>query len=247
MTAPKKSTASGRKATSGGSSAASKKAAATKKATGAKKVTGAKKATTKRTTAPSKKAAADKPTKKQASARSATKKQTTRPVRDAAARTTRSKSSKTTGKATGSTRRTTTRSAPEVAAALDVREDESPWTAAELDAVRSELQGDIDRLTEELSGFETEILGLMSEGGDGPGDDQADVGTKTFEREHEFYLAQNSRDLMHQSQHALDRIADGTYGTCERCGNPIGKMRLQAFPRATLCVSCKQKQERLMR
>ncbi len=242
MAASKKSTASGRKAASGGSSAAPKKTAASKKAAAAKKSTAKRAATTS-------KKAAKKPAKKQAGARSATKsatkKQTTRPVRAAAAAKT-ARTSKP-AKKTGTGRKRTARPAPEVAAALDVREDESPWTAAELEAVRAELQGDIDRLTEELSGFETEILGLMSEGGDGPGDDQADVGTKTFEREHEFYLAQNSRDLMNQSQHALDRIADGTYGTCERCGNPIGKMRLQAFPRATLCVSCKQKQERVTR
>ena len=39
-------------------------------------------------------------------------------------------------------------------------------------------------------------------------------------------------------------LNDGTYGVCERCGKPIGKLRLQAFPRATLCVSCKQLEER---
>ena len=47
-----------------------------------------------------------------------------------------------------------------------------------------------------------------------------------------------------QSERALARIADGTYGVCESCGNPIGKLRLQVFPRATLCVTCKQRQER---
>ncbi|MBN9325656.1 MAG: TraR/DksA family transcriptional regulator, partial [Cellulomonas sp.] len=40
------------------------------------------------------------------------------------------------------------------------------------------------------------------------------------------------------------RIAAGTYGACESCGKPIGKARLQAFPRATLCVECKQREER---
>ena len=43
---------------------------------------------------------------------------------------------------------------------------------------------------------------------------------------------------------ALARIADGTYGTCESCGNPIGKGRAMAFPRATLCLTCKQREER---
>ena len=57
-------------------------------------------------------------------------------------------------------------------------------------------------------------------------------------------LANNSRELICQIERALARIEDGTYGGCENCGNPIGKARLQAFPRATLCVACKQREER---
>ena len=47
-----------------------------------------------------------------------------------------------------------------------------------------------------------------------------------------------------QTERALARIDEGTYGTCESCGEPIGKARLQAFPRAVLCVACKQREER---
>jgi DnaK suppressor protein len=50
--------------------------------------------------------------------------------------------------------------------------------------------------------------------------------------------------MLLQAERALARIEDGTYGICESCGNPIGKARLQAFPRATLCVTCKQREER---
>jgi DnaK suppressor protein len=50
--------------------------------------------------------------------------------------------------------------------------------------------------------------------------------------------------MLLQSERALARIAAGTYGLCESCADPIGKARLQVFPRATLCLSCKQKQER---
>ncbi|MGN6413254.1 TraR/DksA family transcriptional regulator [Flexivirga sp.] len=137
--------------------------------------------------------------------------------------------------------KTTTSSAPRK---LKVRDDESPWTPKELAAVRAELAGDVERLTTELNGFETDIAGLIKDSGDGAGDDQADAGAKTFEREHEYSLAQNSRDLLEQSVHALERIDDGTYGVCENCGNAIGKLRLQAFPRATLCLTCKAQQER---
>ncbi len=50
--------------------------------------------------------------------------------------------------------------------------------------------------------------------------------------------------MLAQIARAQAHIADGTYGICERCGNPIGKGRLQAFPRATLCMTCKQLEER---
>jgi RNA polymerase-binding protein DksA len=127
---------------------------------------------------------------------------------------------------------------------LRVREDETPWTAKELKAVRAELEADIARLLHEISVAESELAGLMRDAGDGSGDDQADAGTKTFEREQEISLANNARVMFEQSQHALQRIDDRSYGICESCGNPIGKNRLLAFPRATLCMPCKSKQER---
>ena len=127
---------------------------------------------------------------------------------------------------------------------LQVREDEPPWTAKELKTVRAELEADIARLREEISAAEYDLAGLMRDAGEGAGDDQADAGTKTFEREQEISLANNARGMFEQSVHALERIVDGSYGICESCGSPIGKNRLLAFPRATLCMPCKSKQER---
>lgn len=128
--------------------------------------------------------------------------------------------------------------------ALSVREDEEPWTAAELAEVREELLADRDRLSQEVDEAEADLVELMRSYGDGAGDDQADAGAATWEREHELSLANNAKELLAQTKHALARIEVGSYGTCESCGKPIGKMRLQAFPRATLCMPCKQKQER---
>jgi DnaK suppressor protein len=79
---------------------------------------------------------------------------------------------------------------------------------------------------------------------DSAGDDQADTGTKTFEREQEISLANGIRDRVTQVERALERLDDGHYGYCERCGNPIPAGRLAAFPSATLCVACKQLEER---
>jgi len=127
---------------------------------------------------------------------------------------------------------------------LRVRENEKPWTAKELSSVRAELEADIARLEKEISMAEVDLAGLMRDAGDGAGDDQADAGTATFEREQEISLANNAREVFEQSARALARLIDGSYGICESCGSPIGKNRLLAFPRATLCMTCKSKQER---
>jgi DnaK suppressor protein len=109
------------------------------------------------------------------------------------------------------------------AADLPVRPGEEPWTAAELAEVRAELESEAAR---------------------DAGDDEAEAGAKAFEREHDLAVTQNAQDLLDQGERALHRIDGGTYGVCESCGKPIGKARLLAFPRATLCVACKQRQER---
>jgi RNA polymerase-binding protein DksA len=127
---------------------------------------------------------------------------------------------------------------------LAVKAEEEPWTQAELDEVRDELHEERGRLREELNLAEHELHDLMRDAGDGAGNDQADVGSATFERDHEMSLARNARDMLTQTEKALGRIEDGSYGRCESCGQPIGKMRLMAFPRATLCLSCKQREER---
>ena len=121
---------------------------------------------------------------------------------------------------------------------------EAPWTASELKAIRTEIARDLAHLQQELAVVEAEMNELISESGEGAGDDQADSGTKTFEREHEMSLVINARDMVLQTERALDRIDNKTYGNCEECANAIGKARLQVFPRATLCMICKQKEER---
>jgi DnaK suppressor protein len=129
-------------------------------------------------------------------------------------------------------------------AVFAVHPDDQPWTIAEQQQVEAELGADVARLTTEILTAESEHQVMLRDSGEGSGDDQADAGAKSFELEQEISLANNSRDLLDQSRRALARIAAGTYGSCESCGQPIGKMRLIAFPRATLCVSCKQQQER---
>lgn len=119
----------------------------------------------------------------------------------------------------------------------------APWTESELADFRTALLSDIRRLSEELNMGEADLEELLEHSGDGAGDDQADAGSKTLEREQEMSVAANARELLDQSSHALKRLDAGTYGICESCADQIPAARLRAFPRATLCIACKQYQE----
>ncbi len=130
------------------------------------------------------------------------------------------------------------------AADLPVRPGEEPWTAAELGQVRADLEEEAAGLRANIAKAASDIAERLTDSVRDAGDDQADAGTKAFEREQELALTQNAQDLLDQAERALGRIDARTYGVCESCGNPIGKARLLAFPRARLCVTCKQREER---
>ncbi len=144
--------------------------------------------------------------------------------------------------------RTASRTAPKdshaIAHRLRVKDDESPWSAEEFTEVRGILLEEIETHRGEVALAQDELDQLLRASGDGAGDDEADAGAKTAEREHEIALAANARASLAQAEHALEQLEAGTYGVCENCGNPIGKLRLQARPRATLCMTCQEKQDR---
>ncbi|HEY5836938.1 TraR/DksA family transcriptional regulator [Streptomyces sp.] len=126
---------------------------------------------------------------------------------------------------------------------LAVLPGEEPWTDEEVAEARAELLAEVERLKAEIASSEAAVAGLMRDSGDGAGD-EADTGTKNITREYEMALAANARETLTQATHALQRLDEGTYGLCEVCGKTIGKARMQAFPRATLCLDDKQRQER---
>ena len=125
-----------------------------------------------------------------------------------------------------------------------VAEGEEPWTDEELADVRDDLVFDIGRMERAIATAERGLASLFDEGTEGAGRDPADVGSTNFERDQEMSLVQNARDMLEQAQSALHRFELGRYGVCESCGQPIGKDRLQVFPRATMCLPCKQREER---
>ncbi|WP_328467127.1 TraR/DksA family transcriptional regulator [Actinoplanes sp. NBC_00393] len=118
-------------------------------------------------------------------------------------------------------------------------------TTEEIEQIRQALVERLHELQAEYDQALSEITELQRERfADSAGDDQADTGTKTFEREQEITLANNLLERITQVERAIERLGSGNYGWCERCGNQIPVERLAAFPSATLCVSCKQLEER---
>lgn len=120
----------------------------------------------------------------------------------------------------------------------------SELTTRELAQLRSTLEAELVELQAEYDRSILELNDLQLANTDGAGDDQADAGSKTFEREQEQSIANNRHDLIVQIQRAISRIDSGTYGLCENCGKPIPKARLQALPMATLDAACKAREER---
>ncbi|MBV8961173.1 MAG: TraR/DksA C4-type zinc finger protein [Actinobacteria bacterium] len=113
--------------------------------------------------------------------------------------------------------------------------------------VRERLAEEATRLNEIRSGFddlgresEAESLGELSSSDQ----HQADVGTETFEREKDLSILEQVEAELADVEHALRRLDDGTYGTCEACGKVIDEARLEALPAARFCLDDQSKAER---
>ena len=87
---------------------------------------------------------------------------------------------------------------------------------------------------------EAEMLAEDMEPGDIQFDEESGEGdTLNVERERDLALSAQARAAVDEIDRALAKMDVGTYGICERCGNPIPKARLKALPYASLCVACK--------
>jgi DnaK suppressor protein len=68
----------------------------------------------------------------------------------------------------------------------------------------------------------------------------ADAGQATAERVNLLTMVKSLRDTLREVQDALRRMDAGTYGVCQRCGQPIAEERLEALPATRLCIACKR-------
>lgn len=123
-----------------------------------------------------------------------------------------------------------------------------PLGKREIAEFRRLLEDERTRLLAELEAMEEHTPEIEEQVGvdigGGYDEDLADVASSTFEREKGLALESSVQHMLTQVEEALQRIEDGTYGICMRCGNPIDLARLRVLPSATLCIRCKELEER---
>lgn len=107
------------------------------------------------------------------------------------------------------------------------------------------MKPDYSRLRQKLEAERAELLDILSryevvarQKRPGLGNHMADDGTEAFEQAASLALHRNEQALLDQVERALARMEKGTYGICERCGEPIDYARLEALPYASLCIRC---------
>jgi DnaK suppressor protein len=96
------------------------------------------------------------------------------------------------------------------------------------------------RAEERVAALEREFAGLAEAASAGGTDDEHDPegATLAFERQHTAALLEQAQAQVAAVDAALERLAGGRYGVCDRCGQPIGEDRLAARPAALTCVRC---------
>jgi RNA polymerase-binding protein DksA len=105
---------------------------------------------------------------------------------------------------------------------------------------RERLAADLEALEESTSTTPKDSSGDLSS----YSSHMADQGSDSMEREKAFLFASVKRRRLEEIDLALERIGAGTFGICESCGKPIPLKRLERMPGATLCVACKEQEEK---
>ena len=107
-------------------------------------------------------------------------------------------------------------------------------------STREELEAKVAAATRLETSLRQQLDAMVEASRDDNADDEHDPegSTIAFERQQLASVLERTRRSRSDAQHALDQLAAGTYGTCERCGRPIAPERLEARPDARLCIEC---------
>lgn len=108
--------------------------------------------------------------------------------------------------------------------------------------LRARLESERKRLNEELEQLKSSVRPADERREGSPFGKREEEATESFELERRLTLEKRLRDQKADVEHALQKFEDGTYGLCDNCGKPIAPARMEALPRASLCLDCKARQ-----
>jgi RNA polymerase-binding transcription factor DksA len=106
--------------------------------------------------------------------------------------------------------------------------------------VAAALRAERDRARTQVAALATDFAALVAASESSNADDEHDPEGATigFERAQLQAVLDATRRRLADIDAALDRVAEGAYGACERCGNPIGAERLGVLPSTRRCIAC---------
>jgi len=108
--------------------------------------------------------------------------------------------------------------------------------------MRGQLDTELKLLNEELAQLKASVPSADERREGSPFGKREEEATETFELEKRLVLEKRIREQMAEVERALHKFEEGTYGLCDSCGQPINPARLEALPKASLCLDCKAKQ-----
>jgi DnaK suppressor protein len=117
------------------------------------------------------------------------------------------------------------------------RKEEGVTTGFNL--LRSRLDSEQKRLIEELEQLQASSRPLDERREGSPFGKREEEATESFELEKRLALEKQIREQLTEVEHALHKFEEGTYGSCDNCGQSIDPARLEALPQANLCLKCK--------
>jgi DnaK suppressor protein len=123
----------------------------------------------------------------------------------------------------------------------DALEPGSPMNKAQLKKFRSLLEEKRDEIVKKAKQTLDEDMTL--DANDLP--DEMDLASSEYLQSFTFRLRGREKSFLDKITKALAKIDDGSFGTCEECGEDISIKRLEARPETTLCIRCKEDQERM--
>ena len=110
--------------------------------------------------------------------------------------------------------------------------------------LHSRLESEQKHLTEQLEQLEASVHSTEERREGSPFGKREEEATEAQELENQMALEKRIKEQLAGVEHALHKFEDGTYGSCESCGQPINPARLEALPQAALCMNCKEQRSK---